>query len=53
MVLLVAYNLRGVVESNLLGQSSLIWVLIVAIAAAMTPGLSTIRDSQKGAATND
>ena len=47
LVLLVAYNLRAIVESNLLGQNSLIWVLIVAFTVAMTPGLAAIKDSQR------
>lgn len=43
LALIVGYLLHGMVESNLLAQSSIFWVLIVVCAANLTPNLAEIR----------
>jgi exopolysaccharide production protein ExoQ len=41
--LLVAYTSSAIAESSLLGQSSLVWVLVVILTVSTTPNLAAIR----------
>lgn len=47
--LLGAYVSRALVESNLLGQNSIMWVLVVAFTVALTPSLARIKDQASAA----
>lgn len=46
-----AYNLRALAESNLFGQNSIMWILIVTFTVSLTPGLARIRNRDSAIGT--
>lgn len=43
LALIMGYLVRAVLETNLLGQNSIMWVLIVIFTVATTPGIGSMR----------
>ena len=46
LVLLSAYLMRGSLEANFLGQNSIMWVLLITLSVALTPGLKRGEDER-------